>query len=186
MTAVASMLAMTRSRPPHSRQVSISIANTRLRRGAHDIPGCRSMAAGSLRSATARVLGTIRARSAECRRIRGGRARRRPRQPRHAAIRRTHRRGARRNAALHPLRRAPGCGYRAGSLERSNVRRALSGGSSASIKGGTCRACSRRFRFESGTSWSFRSRTVSLLRRNWATCSRDIPPDWRDGRRRSP
>ena len=32
MTAGASMLAMTRSRPPHCRQVSMSMANTRLRR----------------------------------------------------------------------------------------------------------------------------------------------------------
>ena len=49
ITAGSSMLAMTRSRPPHRRQVSMSMANTRLRRWAQDIPWCRSMAAASLR-----------------------------------------------------------------------------------------------------------------------------------------
>ena len=63
ITAGSSMLAMTRSRPPHRRQISMSMANTRLRRWAQDIPWCRSMAAASLRSATARALGTICARS---------------------------------------------------------------------------------------------------------------------------
>lgn len=65
MTAGASMLAMTRSRQPHCRQVSISIANTRLRRCAQLIASCRSVAAASPRSlaVAAPVLGTIWARS---------------------------------------------------------------------------------------------------------------------------
>lgn len=60
MTAGASMLTITRSFPPHCRQVSISIANTRLRRCAHDIARCRSLTGTSPRSmeAAERVLGT--------------------------------------------------------------------------------------------------------------------------------
>ena len=82
------MLAMTRKRPPHCWQVSsgtslcptasrlpsavqigdpadlsMSMANTRLRRCAQLIARCRSVAAASPRSATVRVLGTIFARS---------------------------------------------------------------------------------------------------------------------------
>jgi hypothetical protein len=37
------MLAMTRKCPPHCWQVSMSMANTRLRRCAHDIARCRSL-----------------------------------------------------------------------------------------------------------------------------------------------
>ena len=61
MTVGSSMLAITRSFPPHCRQVSMSMANTRLRRCAHDIARCRSVAAALPRSvaATACVLGTI-------------------------------------------------------------------------------------------------------------------------------
>ena len=65
MTAGCSMLAITRSCPPHCRQVSMSMANTRLRRCAHDIARCRSLTDTSPRAAeaAARVPGTIRARS---------------------------------------------------------------------------------------------------------------------------
>jgi hypothetical protein len=61
----ASMLAMTRSRPPQRWQVSISMANTRLRRCAQVRARCRSVADASPRSlaAATRVLGMIRARS---------------------------------------------------------------------------------------------------------------------------
>jgi hypothetical protein len=38
------MLAMTRSRPPHRRQISMSMANTRLRRWAQDIPWVKLIA----------------------------------------------------------------------------------------------------------------------------------------------
>ena len=44
MTAGASMLAMTRSRPPHCRQVSISMAKTRFRRWTQVRPRWRSAA----------------------------------------------------------------------------------------------------------------------------------------------
>ena len=65
ITAGSSMLAITRSVPPHCRQVSMSMANTRLRRCAHDIARCRSLTDTSPRAAeaAARVPGTIRARS---------------------------------------------------------------------------------------------------------------------------
>jgi len=64
MTAGCSMLAITRSFPPHCRQVSMSMANTRLRRCAHDIARCRSLTETAVRSAdAARALGTISARS---------------------------------------------------------------------------------------------------------------------------
>ena len=68
MTAGCSMLAITRSFPPHCRQVSISMANTRLSRCAQLIARCRSTADGSLDSialpaADARVFSTIRTRS---------------------------------------------------------------------------------------------------------------------------
>jgi hypothetical protein len=57
--------AVTRKRPSHCRQVSLSMANTRFGRYAQDIARCRSVAAASPRSlaAAAQVLGTIRARS---------------------------------------------------------------------------------------------------------------------------
>ena len=69
MSAGCSMLAMTRSRPPQSRQVSMSMANTRLRRCAQVRLRWRSAAeAGSCGlaglAAPGCVLGTIRARSA--------------------------------------------------------------------------------------------------------------------------
>src|SRR5690606_4724385 len=41
------MLAITRSFPPQLRQISMSMANTRLRRCAHVIARCRSLADGS-------------------------------------------------------------------------------------------------------------------------------------------
>jgi hypothetical protein len=68
MTAGVSMLAMTRSRPPQCRQVSISMANTRLRRCAQVRPRWRLEAdadpcwLASLAGAV-RVAGTTRARS---------------------------------------------------------------------------------------------------------------------------
>jgi hypothetical protein len=62
------MLAIARSFPPQRRQVSMSMANTRLRRGAQVRDRCRSAADGSADStawlaAATRVLGTTRARS---------------------------------------------------------------------------------------------------------------------------
>ena len=65
MSAGCSMQAMTRSRPPHCRQVSMSMANTRLRRCAQVIARCGLMVDGSWCSlpAAARVLGTTRDRS---------------------------------------------------------------------------------------------------------------------------
>jgi hypothetical protein len=65
MTAGCSMLAITRSLPLHCRQVSMSMAKTRLRRCAHDIARCRSLTEPSPRAAKAavRVPGTICARS---------------------------------------------------------------------------------------------------------------------------
>ena len=65
ITAGSSMLAMTRSRPPHRRQISMSMANKRLRRWAQDIPRCRLVTVAWAHSVTAapRVAGTICARS---------------------------------------------------------------------------------------------------------------------------
>ena len=61
MTAGASMLAMTRSRPPHCRQVSMSMSKTRLRRCAQDKARCPSAGDASPRSlaAAARVSGQL-------------------------------------------------------------------------------------------------------------------------------
>src|SRR5690606_20785652 len=61
----ASMLAITRRRPPQRRHVSISMANTRLRRCAHVRARCRSVTEASPHSpaTAAHVLGTTRARS---------------------------------------------------------------------------------------------------------------------------
>ena len=61
MTAGASMLAMTRKRPPHWRQVSMSMANTRLRRCAQVIARCRSVADALAHSvaAAARILAQL-------------------------------------------------------------------------------------------------------------------------------
>ncbi len=62
VTAGASILAMGRKRPPHCRQISISMVKTRLRRCAPVGARCRSLVDVSPRSLTAaaRVLGTIR------------------------------------------------------------------------------------------------------------------------------
>src|SRR5690606_34128884 len=59
------MLAMTRSRPPQCRQVSMTMANTRLRRCAHVRARCWSVTDASR---SPRVLGTTRARSGRLRR----------------------------------------------------------------------------------------------------------------------
>jgi len=68
MTAGCSMQAMTRSRPPHCRQVSMSMANTRARRCAQVRFGEQSAAEAApcglaWLAAAARVAGTIRGRS---------------------------------------------------------------------------------------------------------------------------
>ena len=68
MTAGASMLAMTRSRPPQRRQVSMSMAKTRLRRCAQVRDRCQSVADASPHwlsglAAAARALGTTWGRS---------------------------------------------------------------------------------------------------------------------------
>ena len=65
MTAGVSMLAITRRRPPHCRQITMSMANTRLRRCAQVIARCRLVVDGLRCSlpAAARSLGTTCARS---------------------------------------------------------------------------------------------------------------------------
>lgn len=68
MTAGSSMLAITLSCPPQRRQVSMSMAKTRLRRCAQVSARCQAVAdssprSGALLAAAARLMGTTRARA---------------------------------------------------------------------------------------------------------------------------